>query len=466
MRALIVDDEETQRILLQRHLNAVGYEAQTAESAEAALNAMRDFPVDLVVTDIRMPGEMDGRGLLAKIREMDPDLPVIVMTAYSNLQDAVDLLTQQGAFYYIEKPIDDIGLLERVMARAVENRRLSAAHRSNGDESGFEEMVGNSEPMRQLRQEMKRLLPFLGSPATVLLTGESGAGKDLAARLLHQYSPRRSGPFVPVNCGAIPISLMESELFGSVKGAFTGADEARVGFFEAADGGIIFLDEIAELPLETQAKFLRVLDNREFSRVGASSPQTVNACVIAATNQNLEAYVKENRFREDLYYRLNALRIHVPPLRERQDDIPALCRFLMDRFIKASKLPPKSIEEDALAELRRFTWPGNVRQLDHYLRQALVMSDSETIRVEDLPAERAASGFQEAPSFLREALEREMSLNDIEREILIAALDHAEGNITAAAEMLGVTRRKFRYRMDKHNLEAPNGNGGDDEHDS
>ena len=465
MRALIVDDEETQRILLQRHLNAVGYEAETAENAEAALNAMRDFPVDLVVTDIRMPGEMDGRGLLAKIREMDPDLPVIVMTAYSNLQDAVDLLTQQGAFYYIEKPIDDIGLLERVMARAVENRWQKAPP-SNADENIFEGMVGDSEPMRQLRQEMKRLLPFLGGPATVLLTGESGSGKDLVARLLHQHGLRQSGPFVPVNCGAIPVSLMESELFGSVKGAFTGAEEARVGFFEAADGGTIFLDEIAEIPLETQAKFLRVLDNREFSRVGASSPQTVDACVIAATNQDLEAYVKENRFREDLYYRLNALRIHVPPLRERREDIPALCQFLIDRFTKASKLPPKSIEEDALTALRRITWPGNVRQLDHYLRQALVMSDSEAIRLEDLPAERAASGFQEEPSFLREALEREMSLNDIEREILIAALDHAEGNITAAAEMLGVTRRKFRYRMDKHNLDVPNGNGGDAEHDS
>lgn len=457
MRALIVDDEETQRILMSRHLSAVGYEAETAENAEAALNAMRDFPVDVVVTDIRMPGEMDGRGLLAKIREIDPDLPVIVMTAYSNLQDAVDLLTQQGAFYYIEKPIDDIGLLERVMARAVENRRLSSSYLSDG-ETVFEGMVGDSEPMRQLRQEMTRLLPFLGGPATVLLTGESGSGKDLVARLLHQHGLRRSGPFVPVNCGAIPLSLMESELFGSVKGAFTGAEEARVGFFEAADGGTIFLDEIAEVPLETQAKFLRVLDNREFSRVGASRPQTVDACVIAATNQNLEAYVKKNRFREDLYYRLNALRIHVPPLRERRGDIPALCSFLIDRFTKASKIPSKTIEEDALKALRRFSWPGNVRQLDHYLRQALVMSDSDAIRVEDLPAERGPRS-QEEPSFLREALEREMSLNDIEREILIAALDHAGGNMSAAAEMLGVTRRKFRYRLDKHNIDVPNGSG-------
>ena len=464
MRALIVDDEETQRILMRRHLSAVGYEVETAENAEAALNIMRDFPVDVVVTDIRMPGEIDGRGLLAKIREIDPDLPVIVMTAYSNLQDAVDLLTQQGAFYYIEKPIEDIGLLERVMARAVKNRRQKAP--LSADETVFEGMVGDSDSMRQLRQEMKRLIPFLGGPATVLLTGESGSGKDLVARLLHQNGLRQSGPFVPVNCGAIPLSLMESELFGSVKGAFTGAEEARVGFFEAADGGTIFLDEIAEVPLETQAKFLRVLDNREFSRVGASRPQTVDTCVIAATNQDLEAYVKENRFREDLYYRLNALRIHVPPLRERREDIPALCRFLMDRFTKASKIPSKSIEEDALNALRRFSWPGNVRQLDHYLRQALAMSDGGEIRVEDLPAERGASGFHEEPSFLREALEREMSLNDIEREILIAALDHAGGNMTAAAEMLGVTRRKFRYRLDKHNLVAPNGNRGDAEHDA
>ena len=450
-RALIVDDEQTQRFLMQRHLSAAGYDAETAESADAALERLRGSPFDVVVTDIRMPGELDGRGLLEKIREMDPRLPVIVMTAYSNLQDAVELVTQQGAFYYIEKPIQDIGLLERVMERAVKDRGASV---SAPDQSGlfdFDGLVGDSEPMRSLREEMARLAPFLGGPATLLLTGESGSGKDLAARLLHRSSPRGSGPFVPVNCGAIPENLVESEFFGAERGAFTGADRSQVGFFEAAAGGAIFLDEIAEVPLKTQAKFLRVLDSREYYRVGASEPRTMDACVIAATNRDLEQLVAQGRFREDLYYRLDALRIHIPPLRERREDIPALSRFLMERFTAASNIVSKEIDAEALEALARFSWPGNVRQLDHALRQALAMSEGEAIRASDLPKRRSID-LAEDSGFLREALEREMSLSDIERGLLLAALEHSDGNISAAAELLGVSRRSFRYRLGKHNL--------------
>jgi DNA-binding NtrC family response regulator len=449
-RVLVVDDEAAQRVLLQRLLRASGHETETAADGAAALEIIQTRPVDVVVTDVRMP-RMDGRELLRRVRELDARLPVIVMTAYAELRDAVDLVSREGASYYIEKPIEDVQMLRDEIARALTPRPEAEARREpDFPANGFEGIVGTSPPMQQLLREMRKLLPILRGPATVLITGESGTGKELVARALHEYGPRRDAQFVPVHCAAIPEDLMEAELFGAEKGAYTSSVALRVGYFEQAEGGSIFLDEVCEISPLTQVKLLRVLSSREFSRVGSSRPKSADVCVIAATNQHIEGEVAAGRFREDLFYRLNVFRLHVPPLRDRRGDIPALAHFLLERFLREFGLPAKRLDPEVIGVLRRFHWPGNVRQLDHYLQQAVVMSDDDVIRVSDLPAEMEEPGTE--PSFLSEVLERGLSLEDVERQLILAALERAEGVQVRAARLLGVSRRKLQYRMDKHEI--------------
>ena len=468
-RVLVVDDEQAQRSMLARVLRNAGYEVEAAGSGDAALEIVQSTPVDIVVTDIRMPG-MNGRELLASLKELDAELPVIIMTAYADLQDAVELVTHHGASYYIEKPIEDLSVLKREIDRNVGREDGSSARDSRATAvfdgpPGFEGIVGTSGPMLQLKREIQRLLPLLGGPATVLITGESGTGKELVAHALHGNGPRKNAPFVPVHCAAIPSELMEAELFGAEKGAYTGSTRTRAGYFQEAGNGTVFLDEIAEMSLLTQVKLLRVVAEREYNRVGSSKQLEADVCVMAATNRDLEEEVREKRFRDDLYYRLNVFRLHVPSLRTRRDDIPALVDHLLARFTAAFDLPAKRCSKDALGALRRFSWPGNVRQLDHYLQQAVVMSDTDEIQVGDLPAETNEPVSE--PVFLSEVLERGMSLEDVEHQLILAALDRSDGNQTSAAKLLGVSRRKLQYRMDKHHISSHEfrENGDDDEED-
>jgi DNA-binding NtrC family response regulator len=467
-RVLVVDDDRTQRALLQRFLRSDGYDVELAEDGAAALDIIQTMPIDVVLTDMRMPG-MNGRELLGRLQALDASLPVIVMTAFTDLQDAVDLVTREGAAYYIQKPIQDMKVLREEIKRAVGAPTATDADEPSAtdaaaDASHFSAIVGDSAPMQRLLREMRRLAPILGGPATVLVTGESGTGKELLATALHAVGPRASKPFVAVNCAAIPDELIEAELFGAEKGSYTSSTSTRIGYFEEAEGGTIFLDEIAEVNSTMQVKLLRVLANREYARIGSSKQRTADVCVIAATNRNLEEQVRQGEFREDLFYRLNVFRLHAPPLRDRRDDIGPLAAHLVRRFTAEFGLPAKSLTDDALATLRRFNWPGNVRQLDHYLQQTVVMSDSDAIGVGDLPAETDEPAAE--PSFLSEVLERELSLEDVERQLILAALERAGGVQTKAADLLGVSRRKLQYRMEKHEIPSDAfraGDGGDDE---
>ncbi len=453
-RVLVVDDDRTQRALLQRFLRSDGYDVELAEDGAAALEIVQTMPIDVVLTDMRMPG-MNGRELLSRLQALDPSLPVIVMTAFTDLQDAVDLVTREGAAYYIQKPIQDMKVLREEIKRAVGDAAEAVVDEPSvtdaaGDASHFAAIVGDSAPMQRLVREMRRLAPILGGPATVLVTGESGTGKELVATALHAVGPRSAKPFVAVNCAAIPDELIEAELFGAEKGSYTSSTQTRVGFFEEAEGGTVFLDEIAEVNPTMQVKLLRVLANREYTRIGSSKQRTADVCVIAATNRNLEEDVRQGAFREDLFYRLNVFRLHAPPLRDRREDVGSLATHLLGRFTAEFGLPAKSLTEDVLATLRRFNWPGNVRQLDHYLQQTVVMSDGDSIGVEDLPAETDEPAAE--PSFLCEVLERELSLEDVERQLILAALQRAGGVQTKAADLLGVSRRKLQYRMEKHEI--------------
>lgn len=469
-RLLVVDDDRTQRALLRRFLTNDGYDVELAEDGAAALEIVQSMPIDVVVTDMRMPG-MNGRELLRNLQQLDASLPVIVMTAFTDLQDAVDLVTREGAAYYIQKPIEDMAVLRGEIRRAIggtadapEDDEPPATTVAATEPAGvFDAIIGDSPPIARLVREMRRLAPILGGPATVLVTGESGAGKELVATALHASGPRGDKPFVAVNCAAIPDELIEAELFGAEKGAYTSSTQTRTGYFEEAEGGTVFLDEIADVNPTMQVKLLRVLANREYARIGSSKPRTANVCVIAATNKSLEDEVRAGRFREDLFYRLNVFRLHAPPLRDRRDDIGDLAAHLLARFTTAFGLPPKSLTEDALATLRRFMWPGNVRQLDHYLQQTVVMSDSDTIGVEDLPAETDEPAAE--PTFLSEVLERGLSLEDVERQLILAALERAGGVQTTAADILGVSRRKLQYRMEKHEIPSHVFRNGEQEDD-
>jgi len=460
-RILVADDEAAQRLSLQRVLRRAGHEAEAAADALAALELLRSQPFDVVVTDMRMPG-MTGRELLQAVRKLDPNLPVIIITAYAELKDAVELVTHEGAFYYLEKPIEDIKVLMAEIERALQSRadgshpaavKTDATPGSTPSPLGdirFEGIVGASAPMRQLFRDMQKLLPILKGPATVLITGESGTGKELIARALHDYGPRKNAPFVAAHCAAIPEELMEAELFGAEKGAYTSLNHSRAGYFEDAQHGTLFLDEISEILPTTQVKLLRVLAAREYARVGSTRPKSADVCVIAATNRDLEKDMESGRFREDLFYRLNVFRLRAPALRDRRDDIPALAKFLLARFFKDFGLPPKRFTDDALQTLRRFPWPGNVRQLDHYIQQAVVMSDTDVIHAQDLPAETNEPSGE--PIFLTEVLERGLSLEEVERQLILMALERAAGNQTRAAKLLGVSRRKLQYRMDKRRI--------------
>lgn len=457
-RVVIVDDDRAIRWVLERALAQPDLDVECIERADIALARLLENPPDVLVTDIRMPG-IDGLDLMARVREVHPDLPVIVMTAHSDLDSAVASY-QGGAFEYLPKPFDvdeALALVRRAVAHARERQRPIAV-----PEGLNAEIIGEAPAMQEVFRAIGRLSH---SHITVLINGESGTGKERVAQALHQHSPRAGKPFIALNMAAIPRDLIESELFGHEKGAFTGAAQQRQGRFEQANGGTLFLDEIGDMPAETQTRLLRVLADGEFYRVGGHTPVRVDVRIIAATHQNLESLVTDGRFREDLFHRLNVIRIHLPKLAERREDIPRLTRHFLAEAAKELSTDIKVLTSEAEAHLTRLPWPGNVRQLENICRWLTVMASGREILVEDLPPELSSSNalqggalqngdwrtaFRDwADHALAEGHTHllEEAVPDFERILIETALKHTGGRKGEAAELLGWGRNTLTRKL-------------------
>jgi two-component system NtrC family response regulator len=447
---LLADDDESFRRVQQYQLERAGYDVTACVDGDAALDAFRDGLHDVVVTDIRMPG-LDGLELLARLRAISPDTPVVVVTAHGTIETAVEAM-KQGAFDFLTKPFpgDQLRLtLERAaeMSRLVrENREL---RRAVHGKFAVGNLIGSSPAMIRLLEAIELAAP---TPSTVLIAGETGTGKELVARAVHYNGARRDRPFVTVNCGALPETLIEAELFGYRRGAFTGADADRRGKFEAADGGTLFLDEIGEIPLALQPKILRVLQTGEVDRLGADRPIRVDVRIVAATHRPLERMVAEGTFREDLYYRLAVVPLAVPPLRERRQDIPLLADAFLRRMEERTGRSGLRFPAEAFALFDRYAWPGNVRELENVVERAVVLSRDDALSLETLP-EAIRSPADVAPPSEGLALPvHGVRLADVERSLIEQAVARADGNRTHAARLLGISRNTLLYRMRKHGL--------------
>jgi DNA-binding NtrC family response regulator len=449
-RILVVDDEKNQRDILQLILSGERdsdgqplYDIKAASSGQEALRTFKHENFDLVLTDLKMAG-MDGIQLLNEISQLDSSLPVILMTAHGSIETVKEAL-RGGAFDYLEKPLDRSKLLSTIAKAVAQMRAVD------------EEIIGVSESMERVKKMIVKVAP---SPSTVLIRGESGTGKERIARAIHKSSQRANERFQAVNCAAINENLLESELFGHEKGSFTGAHAEKKGLFEIADKGTLFLDEIGEINVSMQAKLLRVLQEKEVTHVGGSRTIKVDVRVLAATNRDLEAMVKDGRFREDLYYRLNVIPILVPPLRQRRDDIKVLTEHFLRKH-SANAPRPIKLSDEARRLLLDYTWPGNVRQLESAIERALLLAEGDEITIEDLPVEIRATiqaettgGFKLPPEGI--------SFEELERSLLIQAMEQTGWNITRAAKLLGLSFRTMQYRLDKFEIKRPSrlkGNG-------
>ena len=465
-RILVVDDEPAQREILRTILSSEGYRVETAGSVAEALQKNGQTRFDLVLTDLRMPGA-DGLSLVGQLTREDPPSLVVLMTAYGSMDSAEQAL-KQGAFDYLTKPLERDELL-RTVGRAFERLRLFQENRLLRQqlEARFrvEGIVGSHYRMQEVFDKLHKVS---GSNSTVLITGESGTGKELVARAIHRHSPRKDRPFVAVSCAAIPETLIESELFGHEKGAFTGAVSRRQGLFEAADRSTLFLDEISELNVSMQAKVLRAIQEREVRRVGGREDLKVDARIIAATNKDLEAEVQRGAFREDLYYRLNVVTIHLPPLRERSTDIPQLAEYFVTKACAEAGRSPMSITTEAMRLLLQYHWPGNVRQLEAVLKRAVLLSDALQIDHRDLPIEVRFSTLPvrelqpaEAPAWdgrFRFPLPAQgINLEEVEREFILQAMEQSGGVIAKAAKLLGLSYRTLQYRLEKFQIRRDGG---------
>ncbi|HOX43533.1 MAG TPA: sigma-54 dependent transcriptional regulator [Myxococcota bacterium] len=437
-RVLVVDDEEGIRSFLVEALAGDGHEVVAAEDGRAALARLEREAFHLLITDLRMPG-MDGMELLGKARGLQPDLEVIVLTAHGTVETAVEAM-RRGAYDYLQKPLSGPDELRLVAARALERRRLLATHQ--GSQAGAEELVARDPAMRAVLELLDRAAP---TDATVLLSGESGTGKELAARRLHAGSHRAAGPFVPVNCAALSASLLESELLGHEKGAFTGALAQRRGRFELADGGTLFLDEVSEIRPELQAKLLRVLQERRFERVGGARTIQVDVRIVAATNRDLQAEMAAGRFREDLFHRLAVIPVRLPALRERPADVPALAEHLLRRAAARLARPDLRLAPDALAALGAYPWPGNVRELGNALERAAILAREDEIHAADLLLGPIPDGA--AP-----AAPAGGTLAELERQAIVAALQAEGGHRKRAAARLGIGLRTLYDKLKAHGL--------------
>ena len=455
VKILVIDDDESLRRVLEYNLAQEGYAVLTASSGEQGLDLLKKERADLVVTDVRMPG-MDGLQVLEGVRKVDPNVQVIILTAFGTIEMAVEAM-KAGAFHYISKPFnrDELKLTIKKALQLKELERENVTLREELKErSGLDAIIAESPPMAQVLELVIRVAP---TETTVLILGESGTGKELIARAIHGRSPRAHGPFVPVNCAAIPETLLESELFGHVRGAFTGAIRDRVGKFEAAEGGTVFLDEIGEMRPDLQVKILRVLEERMLERVGDNKLIRVDVRVLAATNKDLSKAIQAGEFREDLYYRLNVVPLQIPPLLERREDIRPLAQHFLKRLGASPRL---TIAPEAFRALESYDWPGNVRELENALERAMIFHRGDLISLADLPETIRAPKAKEATALPMSMPETGLSLEEVEKELILRALQKHDWNQSRAARYLGITRHTLLYRIEKHNIARPGSRGG------
>jgi len=447
-RVLVIDDDELVNDFIQEALRRMGHAVETAGSAEEGLRQIRERSFDLVFTDVRMPGA-SGMDVLRQVKERFPETMVIMITAFGTVQLAVEAM-KAGAFEFMLKPCSP-EQIEMVTQRALEFRRLRSENEMLRHEqrqrTSVDEIVGQSKKLRDIFKLVAAAAP---QDSTVLVTGESGTGKELIARAIHFNSRRAEGPLVSFNCAAVPENLIESELFGHEKGAFTGAVKTTRGRFEVADGGTLLLDEIGEMPLGLQAKLLRVLQNREFERVGSTDPIKVDVRIVATTNRNLEDEVGAGRFRSDLFYRLNVIPVVVPPLRERREDIPLLVDYFIKRFAEQTHKSVVGIEDSALKMLSQYSWPGNIRELANMIERAVVITENRKLTRGDFPLSLAMDGHAAAPG----ALEGVLPLAEMEKRMIIRALEENDGNRTKTSAQLGIAVRTLRNKINEYGLRS------------
>ena len=457
-KILVVDDEEIVLKSCRKILEGGGHEVFTALSGQEAFDLLKSEPFDIVITDIKMPG-VDGMEVLEKVKKEYPDILVIIITGYSTVQSAVQAM-KLGAFDYIPKPFTPDEVLV-VVEKALEKKSLIYENiylrKELETKYGFDNIIGNSPKMQEVYRLIRKVAP---TDSTVLIRGDSGTGKELIARAIHFNSPRKQKRFVPVDCGVLAKELLESELFGHVKGSFTGAIVTKPGLFEIADGGSIFLDEIGDTSPNFQSKLLRVIQEREFTPVGGVKPKKVDLRLIVATNKDLEKLVEENKFREDLFYRLNVITIVIPPLKERKDDIPLLAYHFLRKYAKEMKKSIKSISVDVMNMLTAYSWPGNVRQLENVIERAIVMAEGHTVTTEHLPfAVRTEMAHPNTPipknsEELKEVKKklRESAVENIEKSFILDALTRNDWNISRSAKEVGMQRPNFQALMRKYNI--------------
>ena len=444
-RILIVDDEPTVAESLSELLAGLGYETAVAHDGAAGLRAVQEFRPPVVIADVVMPN-LDGFGLLKELREHYPETAVILLTGQGSVEMAVRAIQEEGAYHYFEKPIDFAKLTlvaERAMEYGEAKRENNALRRELQDRGVFGELVGNSEPMRQIYSLIEQVAP---SSASVLITGESGTGKELVARSIHNLSPRRKAPFVPINCSAIPETLMESELFGHEKGSFTGAASRRQGCFELAHGGTLLLDEIAEMPLLLQAKLLRVLEERAVKRLGGDREIPVDVRVLAATNRDPHEAVRRGTFREDLLYRLNVITVELPPLRRRREDIPLLAQYLVNNLAERHGRPARFLSTAAIEALKSHHWPGNVRELRNVIERAVIICSDEIIERHHLapyPLDQRARARSEDTLMLPVGT----PIEEVERQMILRTLQKTDNNKTRAAELLQISLKTLHNKL-------------------
>jgi two-component system response regulator PilR (NtrC family) len=452
-RVLVVDDEKSMRDLLTITLERAGHDVTAVEGGEAAIEAIRKESFDGIITDLRMP-RVDGMQVLRTARDLSPETAVIVVTAAASTQTAVEAM-KLGAYDYITKPfkLDEVNL---ILKNGLERKRLRDENlylrRQLETQHRFENIIGKSAPIVAVFDTVRKIAD---SPATAMITGESGTGKELVARAIHFNSLRRDRPFVSVNCGAIPEGLMESELFGHVKGSFTGAVANKIGLFTAAEGGTLFLDEITEIPPLLQVKLVRAIQMREVRRVGDTKDIKTDVRLIAASNRDLETAVRDGVMREDLFYRLNVIPIHLPPLRERREDIPFLVAHFIQKVSKELGKDVRGVTPEAMAVLERHHWPGNIRELENAIERAIVLGNGDMVGVDALPEPVRRQRLVPEPEALDvpdDGLDLDATLDDLERRYLLIALERTRGVQTKAAELLRMTFRQFRYKLQKHNM--------------